>query len=88
MTFYDDGKTQIDVSTWDQCGRAIAGLLSLPESGTSPCVADWKNKPLYINSFKVSQRDMLDSLHRVLGNTDKDWTIDYEPTDQRYKRGL
>jgi len=88
VTFYDDGKTKIDVSTWDQCGRAIAGLLSLPESGASPCVADWKNKPLYINSFKVSQRDMLDSLHRVLGTTDKDWTIDFEPTDQRFKRGL
>ncbi|KAF2818003.1 putative oxidoreductase CipA [Mytilinidion resinicola] len=88
VTFYDDGNTKIDVSTWDQCGRAIARLLSLPESGASPCVADWKNKPLYINSFKVSQRDMLDSLHRVLGTTDKDWTIDFEPTDQRLKRGL
>ncbi|KAF2492505.1 NAD(P)-binding protein [Lophium mytilinum] len=88
VTFYDDGKTRIDVSTWDQCGRAIAALLSLPESGASPCVADWKNKPLYINSFKVSQRDMLDSLHRVLGTTDENWTIDFEPTDQRVKRGL
>jgi hypothetical protein len=88
VTFYDNGDTKIDVSTWNQCGRAVAGLLSLPESGASPCVSDWKNKPLYINSFKVSQRDMLDSLHRVLGTTDKDWTIDFEPTDQRFKRGL
>ena len=88
VTFYDDGQTKIDVSTWDQCGRAIAALLSLPESGAAPCLADWKNKPVYINSFKVSQRDMLDSLHRVLGTTDKDWTIDSEPTDQRFKRGL
>lgn len=88
VTFYDDGKTKIDVSTWDQCGRAVAGLLSLPESGASPCVADFKNKPIYINSFKVSQRDMLDSLNRVLGITDKDWTIEYEPSEQRFKRGL
>ena len=72
VTFYDNDETRIDVSTWDQCGRAIAGLLSLPESGASPSVADWKNKPLYINSFKVSQRDTLESLHRVLGTTDKD----------------
>lgn len=88
VTFYDDGNTRIDVSTWDQCGRAVASLLSLPETGASPCVADWKNKPLYINSFKVSQRDMLDSLNRVLGATDKDWTIDFEPTKQRFQRGL
>lgn len=90
-TFYDDGNTKIDTSTWDQCGRAVAGLLHLREGGedgTSPCVADWKNKPLYINSFKVSQRDVLDSLHRVLGTTDRDWTIDSEPTEQRFKRGL
>lgn len=53
-----------------------------------PCVTDWKNKPLYINSFKISQRDMLDSLNRVLETTDKDWTIDFEPTDVRFKRGL
>lgn len=88
VTFYDDGNTKIDVSTWDQCGRVVAGLLSLPESGATPCVSDWKNKPVYINSFNVSQRDMLDSLHQVLGTTDQDWTIDFEPTDQRFKRGL
>lgn len=88
VTFFDDGNTKIDVSTWDQCGRAVAGLLSLPESGASPAVTDWKNKPVYIHSFKVSQRDMLDSLNRVLGTTDKDWEIKYEPTAERYKEGL
>jgi hypothetical protein len=88
LTLFDDGKTPINVSTWLQCGRAIAALLSLPESGASPCVADWKNKPLYVSSFKVSQRDMLESLHRVLGTTDGDWTISYEPSDKRYKRGM
>lgn len=88
VTFYDDGKTRVNVSTWDQCGRAVAALLSLPESGASPCVADWKNRQLYVSSFKVSQRDMLDSLNRVLGTTDGDWKIDYEATDKRYQRGL
>lgn len=88
VTFFDNGKTRINVSTWLQCGRAIAAFLSLPESGASPSVADWKNKPLYISSFKVSQRDMLDSLHRVTGTTDNDWEISYEPTDERYKRGI
>ena len=88
VTFYDDGKTITNISTWKQCGRALAGLLSLPESGASPSVSDWSNQPLYIASFRITQRDMLDSLHRVLGTTDKDWTVTYEPSAKRYKDGL
>ena len=87
VTFFDDGNTPMSISTWQQCGRALAGLLSLPESGASPAISQWKNTSLYIASFTVSQRDMLDSLHRVLGTTDKDWNITYEPTAQRYKDG-
>merc|ERR1712080_571641 len=30
VTFYDDGETKITTSTWEQCGRALAALLSLP----------------------------------------------------------
>jgi hypothetical protein len=93
VTFYDDGKTRINTSTWRQCGRAAAQLLSLKElpddeNDQSPTLSQWRNKPLYISSFLVSQRDMLDSLNRVLGSTDSDWKIEYEPTDVRYKRGL
>ncbi|KAG9659230.1 NAD(P)-binding protein, partial [Aureobasidium melanogenum] len=29
--FYDDGNTKMNTSTWEQCGRAIAALLSLSE---------------------------------------------------------
>jgi len=88
VTFFDDGKTAINVTTWRQCGRALAALLSFPESGTSPSISEWKNKPFYFSSFRVSQRDMLDSIHRVTGTTDKDWKITYEPTSQRYKDAL
>lgn len=31
MTLYDGGKVKINTSTWPQCGRAIARLLSLKE---------------------------------------------------------
>lgn len=92
VTFYDDGKTHIPTSTWRQCGRAAAKLLSLKvlpddENDQSVTLSQWRNKVLYISSFMVSQRDMLDSIHRVLGTTDSDWEIGYEPTDVRYKRG-
>ena len=87
VTFFDDGNTRMSVSTWQQCGKALAALLSLPESVASPAISQWKNKSFYIASFSVSQRDMLDSLHRVNGTTDKEWNITYEPTAQRYKDG-
>ena len=88
VTFFDDGKTCINVSTWAMCGRALAALLSLPESGASPALSQWKNKPFYFASFRVCQRDMLDSIQRVTGTTDTDWEITHEPTDKRYKDGL
>ncbi|PLN77166.1 NAD(P)-binding protein [Aspergillus taichungensis] len=87
VTFFDDGRRTITVSTWDQCGRALAALLSFPESGASPSVADFKNQDLCIYSFRVSQRDMLNSLHRVLGTTDADWEITYEPVEKRIADG-
>ena len=89
VTFYDDGKSKIDVSTWLQCGKAVAALLSLPvqKEGNGYALEDWKNKPIFISSFKVSQRDMLDSIHRVSGDTDEDWNISYEDTKQRVEDG-
>lgn len=93
ITFFGDGKTRINTSTWTQCGLAVARLLSLKEipedeNDRSPTVSQWKRKPLYISSFLVSQRDMLDSVNRVMGTTDNDWTIEYEPAKERYERGL
>ncbi|KAJ5956722.1 hypothetical protein N7501_011001 [Penicillium viridicatum] len=87
VTFFDDGTRTLSVSTWDQCGRALAALLSLPESGSTPALADFKNKDVLINSFRVSQRDMLDSLHRVLGTTDSDWEISHESVTKRLADG-
>jgi hypothetical protein len=87
VTFFDDGKRIITVSTWNQCGRALAALLSLPESEGPMSLASFKNKDVLFNSFRVSQRDMLDSLHRVLGTTDADWETEYEPTAKRVQDG-
>lgn len=88
VTFLDDGNTRIDTSTWTQCGEALAALLSLPEGSASPSLSDWKNKALYVKSFTVSQRDMLDSIHRVPGSSDEDWTISNESSKERYQDGL
>ncbi|KAF1359309.1 hypothetical protein EJ07DRAFT_166294 [Lizonia empirigonia] len=81
VTFYDEG----------ECGRAVASLLSLPVTGSGdgpPAVEKWNNEGLHISSFLISQREMLDSLHRVLGTSDDDWAITKEPVSERYQRGL
>ncbi|RHZ72408.1 hypothetical protein CDV55_108747 [Aspergillus turcosus] len=93
VTFYDDGNTRINVSTWEQCGRAVAAFLKfkeLPEdeNDQSPTVSGWANRPLFISSFLVSQRDMFESWKRVTGDKDEDWTIEYEPSAERYQRGV
>lgn len=87
VTFFDNGLKKINTSTWKLCGEALAALLSLPKSGASPAVSDWKNSKFPIGSFEISQRDMVDSLHRVLGTTDEDWKIAYEPSEKRVRDG-
>jgi hypothetical protein len=63
VTFFDDGMIKIDTSTWQQIGRTVAALLSLPAepvAGGNPkkCLAHFKNAHVHINSFNASQKDM------------------------------
>ncbi|KAF9697521.1 hypothetical protein EKO04_004358 [Ascochyta lentis] len=91
VTLYDEGDVRINTSTWEQCGRAVASLLSLPVASSGDgelVVEDWRNEGLYVSSFLISQREMLDSLHRVLGTSDDDWTITKENVKERYQKGL
>ncbi|KAI0512602.1 NAD(P)-binding protein [Xylaria bambusicola] len=85
---FDYGATKLSVSTFRQCGRAFAALLSLPESGATPSLSDFKNKPFRFNSFCVSQRDMLDSVQRAQGTNDRDWDIKSEPSSKRVADGF
>ena len=93
LTYFDDGKTRINTSTWPQCGRAIANLCSLKvlpddENDKSPYLSQFKNDSLRISSFCISQRDMFESVQRVNGTSDKDWKINSEPSGPRYTRGV
>lgn len=77
----DDGSTRISTSTMPMVGRAVATLLSLKISpghdhgrkGAS--LEDFKNKAVYVSSFTVSQRDMLESVLRVTATKLEDWKI-------------
>ena len=89
MTFYDDGNTKINTSTWAHVGRAVAKLLSLPiESSSGLSVSSFKNKPVRISSFFLSQKDMLEAVKRVTGTTDNDWTVKYQDVKERYEEGV
>ena len=93
VTFYDDGNTKFITSTWEQCGRAVAALLSLPEfpvdeNDKNPTLSQFANGPVYISSFLTSQKDMFESIKRVTGTTDADWKISYESSAQRYQDGI
>ncbi|KAL3473822.1 hypothetical protein BJX99DRAFT_232713 [Aspergillus californicus] len=92
FTIFDGGDVAINTSTWPQCGRAIASLLSLKElpddeSDTSPTLSQFGNNGLYISSFRVTQRDMFESVKRVTGTTDADWMITHDSSQQRWKDG-
>lgn len=93
VTFFDDGNTHINTSTMPQCARGVANLLSLkvlPDDGhdESPCLSHYRNRFIYISSFNVSQKDMLDSVMRVTDTTMSDWKIAHEPSVDRYKVGV
>lgn len=55
---------------------------------TSPCLSEYKNKFIYISSFCVSQREMLDSLMRVTDTTEQEWKLVSRPVQVVYKEGL
>ncbi|KAK2612039.1 hypothetical protein QQS21_002004 [Conoideocrella luteorostrata] len=93
VVFIDDGNTKINTTTQPQTARAIVALLSLKElpdddQDRSVTLSQWRNEPVYVSSFLVSQRDMLDSLNRVLRTKDDDCEIKHEPHKERYNRGL
>ncbi|KAL3444130.1 hypothetical protein BJX65DRAFT_174737 [Aspergillus insuetus] len=89
---FDDGDVPINTTTWPQCGRAVAALLSLKEfpedeSDTEPTLAQFANGCVYVSSFRITQRDMFESVKRVTGTKDEDWTITRGSVRDRYREG-
>lgn len=90
VTLYDDGNTYMNTTTWPQVGRAVANLLSLPLTSTNetrPCLEQFRNKHVYVSSFRLSQNDMLDSVLRVTSTQHSDWKIDAKPSKALYEQG-
>lgn len=93
LTLYDEGNVKKATSMLSQVGRAVAKVLSLPlfpsdENDKSLTVSSFLNKPVYVKSFVVSQKEIFESVKRVTGTTDADWTVTSESTQKRYEEGL
>ncbi|KAF5603515.1 hypothetical protein FPCIR_1256 [Fusarium pseudocircinatum] len=91
-TLFDDGEAKINTSTLAQFGRAAAAIASLKEfpdneDDKSPSIAQFRNKPVYLSSFYVSQKDILKGIQRVTSTTDEDWEIKYESSADRIENG-
>ncbi|PSR97053.1 putative oxidoreductase CipA [Coniella lustricola] len=86
VTLFDEGEEKITTATFEQCGRAVAALLSLKklpedavdaEKNKDSTIAHWASKKaVYISSFRVNQKDMFESAKRVTGTTDADWKVE------------
>ena len=90
FTIFDDGKVPINTSTWPQCGRAISKLLSLKElpedeNDKSPTLSQFRNRSVYVSSFRLTQLDMFESVKRVTKTTDADWNITHDSVADRFK---
>ncbi len=64
--------------------------MSLPiqDENSEACLENLKNQVVYLKSFTISQKDMLDSVYRVTGATEADWTITKESSQERYAKGM
>ncbi|KAL4883825.1 NAD(P)-binding protein [Aspergillus karnatakaensis] len=93
VTLYDEGETKISTSTLAQVGRAVARVLSLrelprDETDRGLTFSSFLNKGIYVKSFVVSQKDMFESVKRVTGTSDEDWTVTHEESKKRYEGGM
>lgn len=93
VTLFDDGETPISTSTWPQIGRAVASLLSLKvhpdgKGDDGACLDRFRNSWVYVASFTVSQKDMLESVLRVTHTSLEDWKVTKEPVKERYAAGI
>lgn len=93
LTLYDDGNTKNSTSTLAQVGRAVAKVLSLKElpedeNDTRLTLSAFFNKGVYFRSVVACQNEMFESVKRVTGTTDTDWTVTHEASKKRYEDGL
>lgn len=94
-TLFDEGVQKLNVSTWGFVGNAVGKILSLPasqEQGNDDegckeevTLSHYKNTMVFVSSFTVSQRDMLESVQRVTETTEEEWKITKVDAKKRFE---
>lgn len=83
--FVDEGvHVPFRTTTLAQAGRAVAALMALPASK----LEKYENKLVYVSSFKVSGRELLEAVQRATGTDDGDWTVEVKTVQERREKGL
>lgn len=80
VIMYGDGNVPLSTSTWQQSARAVAAALSLPllpydESDKSITLSQYRNKFIRFESFRLTQRDMLNAICKATETSEPDWKI-------------
>ena len=81
--FYDDGNTRTSTTTLPHVGRAVSKLLSLP----SDKLETYRNNFVYVQSFCVSQNEILGSVCKPSGSSESDWTVIKVPVEEAIASG-
>ncbi|KAK1967330.1 NAD(P)-binding protein [Colletotrichum sublineola] len=69
---FDGGATKFVTTTIGNTARGAAGVLSLPDAELEA----FRNRPVYLKSFHVTQREVFDSVLRATGTEEKDWKVE------------
>jgi uncharacterized protein YbjT (DUF2867 family) len=80
-TLYNVGDAKFNTTTLGQVGRGVAALLSLSDEKLDT----FKNCPLYLRSFLINQRDILDSAIYATGTKESDWEIKTQEPEEAIK---
>ncbi|EGU74444.1 hypothetical protein FOPG_13594 [Fusarium oxysporum f. sp. conglutinans race 2 54008] len=80
-TIWTGAVGKVSTSSVAQTGQATAAVLSLPGQDLSL----YKNKALYVPSFHLTQKEILQAVRKATGTADQDWKIDYQDVNDALK---
>ena len=77
-TLFSGAEAKFTTSTLAHVAEGVAALLSLPEDK----LQRFADGPVYLSSFELTQRDILDSAIRATGTKESEWNIQVVPAEK------
>ena len=77
-TLYDDGKNSTNFSLLSSIGAAVVAILQHPDITA--------NKYIYVQDYRLTQREILDVLERVTGG--EKWPVTHVDSAQLHREGM